>query len=117
MGKAHQQDKHPGREDGEHNGSAADDRADISGPFFTEIPGNEHGDAHGKLSDDEGHQIHYLAAGGYGGKTGSGAKLAHHQQVNRAVGCLQDQGAQHGEHKQGQLFQNTALGKIIVIQE
>ena len=101
MGKAHQQDKHTSGEDGEHNGSAAQHRTDQRRSFFTQIAGDEHGDTHGKLSDDKGHQIHHLAAGGDGGKSGSRSELAHHQQINCTVGLLQHQGSQHGEHEHG----------------
>ncbi len=68
----------------------------------------------GKLRDDEGDQVQHLTAGGNGGKPGGGAELTHHQQVNGAVGRLQNQGAQDGEHEQGQLLQNAALGKIVI---
>ena len=55
-----------------------------------------------------------LAAGRDGGKPGGRAKLPHNQQVDRAIGRLQDERPQHREHEQRQLFQDAALRKIVI---
>ncbi len=41
-----------------------------------------------------------------------GAKMPDDEQIDRAVGGLQDQRTQKGQHEQGQLVQDVPLGKI-----
>ena len=98
-----------------HDGRTADDRADELRLFLTQIPGNEDRDAHGQLGDDEGDEVEHLAAGGDRRQADGGAEPAHDQQVYRAIGRLQHQCAQDGEHEGSQLFQDAALRKIVFL--
>ena len=111
--KTDHHDEEHGGEKGKHDGCTADDRADELRLFLTQIPGNEDCDAHGQLGDDEGDEVEHLAAGGDRRQTDGGAEPAHDQQVYRAIGRLQHQCAQDGEHEGSQLFQDAALRKII----
>ena len=110
----HHNEEHGG-EKGKHDGRTADDRADELRLFLTQIPGNEDRDAHGQLGDDEGDEVEHLAAGGDRRQADGGAEPAHDQQVYRAIGRLQHQCAQDGEHEGSQLFQDAALRKIVFL--
>ena len=114
-GKAHQYHEQRRRDDGKYHGTAADDLPDVLGPLFAQIPGDEDGDAHCKLSHHEGHEVQHLTAGGDGREARGGAKMADHQQVYCAVGGLQHQCAQNGKHEEGQLFRDAALREIRLI--
>ncbi|WP_371817964.1 hypothetical protein [Pseudoflavonifractor sp. MSJ-37] len=70
--------------------------------------------AHGELCDDEGDEVQHLTAGRNGGKPRSRTKAPDDQQIDGAVGRLQDQGSEHREHGPGQLLQNAALRKISI---
>ena len=114
-GKPHQRHEQHGCHQGKHHRAAADDLPDILGPLFTQIAGDEHRDAHGELGDHEGDEVEHLAAGGHRRQARGAAKAAHHQQIHCAVGRLQHQCAQNGQHEQGQLFQDAALREIRTI--
>ena len=80
--------------------------------LLAEVAPDEHGHAHGKLRDNESDEVEDLAAGGYAGQARRGAKMPDDEQIDRAVGGLQDQRTQNGQHEQGQLVQDIPLGKI-----
>ena len=86
--KAHQRHKQHHRDQGKHHRRAANDLPDILGLFLTQIPGNEHGNAHGELCDHECDQVEHLAARGYRRKARGSAKVAHHQKVHGTVSRL-----------------------------
>ena len=81
----------------EHNRCAADDGADLFRALFAKITGDQDGDAHCKLCHNKGDEVQDLAAGGNRRKPGGGAKSADDQQVDRAVGGLEDQRAREPE--------------------
>ena len=97
--KAHEQNEYPDGQDREHDRRAAEDRTDLLWPLFAKIPRDESRDSHRELRDHEGHKVQDLAAGRNCGESCRRAELADDQQVDRAVGRLQNERAEHGEHE------------------
>ena len=96
----------------DYDRGAADDAADVLRVLLAQVARDEHRDAHGQRSDHEGDQIEHLTARGYAGQARRRAEMTHDQQVHGAVGRLQHQGAQYGQHEQYHFLQDISLREI-----
>ena len=56
-GKAHQKNAQPHGDQGEHNSRPAQNRSDMFRALFAQVPGDQHGDAHGQLGHHKGDQV------------------------------------------------------------
>ena len=104
----HQHRGEDGSQDQEQAHACADGLARPLGPAFADELAHLDGDAHGQAGDDAGEGVHDLAACGHAGDVGGGREAAHHPQVHRAVGRLQQQGQQHRQGKSYQGQENAA---------
>ena len=84
----HEQHEQTACENGEHDGRAAEHRADLLFAFFADIPRDQHGNAHRKLRHDECHEIEHLTAGRDRRQTRGRTEASDNEQVDRAVGRL-----------------------------
>ena len=97
--KAHQQDEKNCRNHAEYHCGSAENRADPLFVLFAEIACNQNRHAHGELRDHKCDKIQHLTAGGNRRQSGGRAELTDNQQVNCAVGRLQDQCAEDWKHE------------------
>ena len=107
-----QTDRHRKQQRGherEHDRRTADDRADLFGAPLAEIARDQYRDAHGKLRHPERDKVEHLTARGDGGESRGRAEPPDDEQVDGTVGCLQNQRAEDGEHKEAELAQDAAL--------
>ena len=102
--KCDQQNKQNHGHNGKHHRGTAKHRPDLLGFLLTNIAGNQNRNAHGKLRYHKGDQVQQLAAGRNRRKPRRGAKVPHHQQVNRAICRLQHQSSEYRQHKKGKFF-------------
>lgn len=110
--KADQQHEQHRCEYREHDGRAAEHRTDVLFALFTDIPRDEHGNAHCELCHDERDQIEQLTAGRNRRQTRGRAEPPDNEQIDCAVGRLQNQCAEHRQHEPAQLFEYASLRKI-----
>ncbi len=61
-GKAHEHNKEDGCNHGKYKGRSPDCRPNLIRTLFTQISGNQHGNAHSQLRNDKSNQIKHLTA-------------------------------------------------------